>query len=53
MVDTKARVIKPLEKEKEEKNEREEKEEKEISPEVAESIAMLQPKEEVTPSSTV
>jgi hypothetical protein len=54
MVDTKARVIKPLEeiekdeKEKEEKDEKEPIEkEKEISPQVAETIAMLQPKEEV------
>lgn len=54
MVDTKAKVVKPLETEKEEKEEKEEKDEKEepiikkekeISPQLAESIAMLQPKE--------
>jgi hypothetical protein len=50
MVDTKARVIIPLEEEKEkeekEETEKEPKKEKEISPQVAESIAMLQSKEE-------
>lgn len=55
MVDTKARVIKPLEDDKKETEkqeidekepEKEPKKEKEISPEVAETIAMLQPKEE-------
>jgi len=51
MVDTKARVITPLEEEKEKQEideketETEPKKEKEISPQIAESIAMLQPKE--------
>jgi hypothetical protein len=50
MVDTKARVIKPLDKEEKQETEpepeKESKKEKEISPQVAETIAMLQPKEE-------